>query len=384
MTHIQKTTILLLTILVVSGTAFAQRKINCHFKILNKNTQQTISNADIEIDKFSYTTNESGEVQIELLEGKYDVIVSKGKDFKKTNVPIDVNAKDLPSYKLFIAPMVETISIASTDYAQSAYNIFVADIHNNRIDSSYRINGVPNISGGSVKNLNLLTKGKVDFALMQSDVYLQIADTSKIKIAIPLYPSELHLIARKNSNIKTLKDLNNQTVIVSRVGSGSKFTADHIKKALNINWNDREYNFHKGFKTAFYLLNRQSVGAIFFVEGHPFDVLAALPENKNFNLIDIDSDILESMGYKKTTIETPNNYYYHFQNKSVKTHSVRSLLVCRKDTDTKKIKFVLNSILENLENLKSNGHPKWKDINPRDETYKINLHSDVKDLIYDN
>ena len=98
-------------------------------------------------------------------------------------------------------------------------------------------------SSGSIDNLQRIANSKENAALgvVQSDVIAFLLQSKKpesreiaksLRMVMPLYPEEIHVLAR--TNINSLADLTGKRVVVGPAGSGSMMTSVNLFSLLDI------------------------------------------------------------------------------------------------------------------------------------------------------
>ncbi len=230
-------------------------------------------------------------------------------------------------------------------------------------------------NGGSLKNIEKVLSDKhSQFAIVQYDALLYKRDilgkkdlSDKIKMIFPLYNEEIHIIARTDRGINSVRDLAGKKVNMDRKNSGSWVTATMIKKLHKLNW--MEFNYSP--KDALLKLTKGEIDAFIYVVGQPAPILSKLPKTANGIIKLIFPDV--SNFYPQTKIEKNS---YKWLKSNVKTNTTKALFVTYNYGENRKIPrfdYYLNNIKKmakvvnnKLTYLRNNKHPKWKEINPYD------------------
>jgi TRAP transporter TAXI family solute receptor len=220
---------------------------------------------------------------------------------------------------------------------------------------------------GSLENYKRLLKDpKIKFAIMQYDVLqyfkrLKNRNVNKIKMVIPFYDEEIHIIVRKDSYFTSLQDLEDKVVAIGKRGSGTWLTSKLIQNATSIKFFEREIGTKDGLKK---LMNNE-IDALIIIAGVPTKLLSALPTkaNKYFKLLNVYDPILNSI-YKQTNIPA---YKYKWQENSINTYSIKSILATfdykPNQPSYKRVQKLYACLKEKLPYLKQYKHPKWSEIN---------------------
>ncbi|MCF8298780.1 MAG: TAXI family TRAP transporter solute-binding subunit [Saprospiraceae bacterium] len=249
------------------------------------------------------------------------------------------------------------------------YNQFAQDIKNNT--------DVPMLiysTKGSIDNFNRLLSDSIQIAFMQHDVLLykslEFPDIKDyIKMFLPLYYEEIHLITKNNSKINSISDLKGKIVGIGSKNAGSNITANFIKLRTEIDWIDSEIPFDNSFQA----LLSDSIDAFFFVGAAPANALKSLSKELSniIKLIPIQDKRLDDI-YTKKTIESGT---YAWVDDDIKTYTVRSLLVVNtKNIDESMdadIKLLYNDLKENIKGIRKNklSHPKWEQVDFSDRKH---------------
>jgi len=243
---------------------------------------------------------------------------------------------------------------------------------------------------GSVQNFKELKTGEIAFIqydVLQQELYNDLANvennTDSIRILLSLGNEEIHLIARAESNINYIGDLNNQSLKIS-IGSddqGTSITASIIKKITGSNWTDVNLSFKESVKA---LLNKE-IDALFFVGAAPVDVLEIFsklaPHERNMiKLVPLSDKRLEST-YHKATIKSGT---YAWASYDVSTYIVKSLLICKVTGETAAQRLAYNKLLSALKTsiikLQKEGHRQWKNVDFNFTGIDWEVHTEAKKL----
>ena len=102
-------------------------------------------------------------------------------------------------------------------------------------------------TGGSVANINTINGGDLDFGVAQSDAQFNATKGLKafdgkpvtdLRSVLSLHPEPLTLVARKESNIKSLADLKGKRVAIGNPGSGTRSSVDEMMVAAGLKNSD--------------------------------------------------------------------------------------------------------------------------------------------------
>lgn len=221
-------------------------------------------------------------------------------------------------------------------------------------------------SMGSVDNCRQLITPDNDIfvSFLQYDVLLvnELQNPNlrdELRVLLPLFLNEeVHLITMKDSEINSLKDLRGKRVAVGARDQGTYVTAQTIKQRTHTAWRDVEMHSSEAYKA---LLNGQ-IDAFFYVGGAPVSSIYSFGNSAPIKLVNIESASLEDI-YTPVKIKKGT---YAWQDESVTTYAVTTLLVVNTKNMTNDIQHKLNMLLLDIEKamktFQKTGHPKWQDV----------------------
>ena len=225
-------------------------------------------------------------------------------------------------------------------------------------------------SGASVANSKLIGKGDTDFALLQNDIayyahYGKMMFDAPIKELLglmTLYPETIQIVARKDSNIKSVADLKGKRVSIGPLGSGTTENAKQILKAWGLGEGDLKAQQLKASQAADYMkdgrldayFNTTAVGA-----AHIIDTFVLVPSV----IVPVSGPNAEKLlkdyaFYATDTI--PVGAYKGFD-APVKTIAVMAMLAASSDLETEIVYLIVKAIYEDLDQIKK-AHAKFKGI----------------------
>jgi TRAP transporter TAXI family solute receptor len=250
----------------------------------------------------------------------------------------------------------------TSGYEGEIYNQFAIDIKNNT-DVPIAIY----TSQGSIENLSNLLNNGFQLGFLQYDVLLfnELENPeikNKIKVMLPLYVEEIHLVTRKDGNIKSLSDLKGKRVGTGSEMSGTNITATFIQYKTMIKWTPISLPFDKSISS----LVNDSIDAFFYVGAAPSNLLKSLSANVQqlIKLVPIENKNLKDF-YKKSTIKKKT---YPWLNEDIQTISVMSLIAVNTLNINDSTSIIIESLYEdlkgNLQGIQKNklSHIKWDDV----------------------
>ena len=235
--------------------------------------------------------------------------------------------------------------------------------------------GVPGLiavaqsTGGSVENIASVAAGTMEMGLSQADVaYWSYFGTGSFEGDKPkdslralanLFPENIHVIARTESGIKTLKDLEGKRVSLGGPGSGSRVDARLILSAYGLKFSEmRLSNLELEASTDALIANE--IDAFFLVSGAPVLAIQDLAERTDLTFVPLDGPTATKLTkifpfFVKGTI--PQGVYG--DNPSTETLDVGAVLITRDDMDDDLAYGITRAIWHpNTAPLLANGHPR--------------------------
>jgi TRAP transporter TAXI family solute receptor len=154
-------------------------------------------------------------------------------------------------------------------------------------------------SEGSIANVNAVNTGNVSSGIAQADVvalavagkgaFSKAGPARQLRVIANLYGEDVHLLAAKNANIKSVADLRGKRVSLSTEGSGTINTARAILAAYRLSERSIVPNYDTG-ERATDLLQSGSLDAVFYVGGTPVNLIQQLLDEGVAVLVPINGD----------------------------------------------------------------------------------------------
>jgi TRAP transporter TAXI family solute receptor len=220
-------------------------------------------------------------------------------------------------------------------------------------------------SEGSWANIVGLFNNDTEFAIFQLDAFLRAARNfyrntatnihDEIKVVMPLYHEEIHVIKAKGSPV----DFASRDKFVVGCGlenSGSCISADVIAEFYG-----KDFTYvHESYEQDLADLKAGKLDLVIITAGKPHRLLS---EQSGLDLVELPQTSKAAEVYLYTTI-APGDYPW--LDHPVATYGVRSVLATmiqeQEGLADDLVGTVHFTILINEERLKKNGHPKWKEV----------------------
>ena len=244
------------------------------------------------------------------------------------------------------------------------------------LDGKYGLRIVPMLGRGSQSNMDdMLYLKAVDMGLVQSDVLAQIMLTDpgnealqKISYIAKVYNEELHVLARRNSNIRSISDLQGKRVGTGGSGSGSALTAQLVLKFMDVDI--VEQNLRN--EDAIVALKSGKIDAMMFVAGKPTAIASRITKLDNLRLIPVPYTDLLAGTYQPSQL-TSQDYPALIEGKFIETISVGAILAVYDNYPKNSYRYAAiiafsKALLDSLDSFSFTArHKKWAEFNPRDE-----------------
>ena len=246
-------------------------------------------------------------------------------------------------------------------------------------DAGFELESLP--SAGSAENVRRLRfEPGVKLAIVQSDVYQAFIDQAvagnkeaanliqPLRVILPLYNEEIYFIAHAESPLNFIHEIKDARINAGPVGSGTALTALTLYQAM----------FHAAPpNTTTYLTNEEAllkltakqVDVVAIVGGQPMKLLADMkPEAKQLVKLlkfdpshSISADVLKT--YFPATVRKSS--YPNLLPEDIPAVAVKAFLVTYNYNMAQTVGYLrrfARALCQNMQNLKTNGHPKWKDV----------------------
>lgn len=219
----------------------------------------------------------------------------------------------------------------------------------------------------------LLGTGKVDLAIVQLDALRFVSDVLKqqknldlfdsIKVVLNLYPEEIHVLSNKN-DIQTFYQFEGKRLSVGTEGGGTAITAAVLLAAYDIKATVSFDTFDDAMKK----LEQGNLDAVMFVGGAPVPFIGKLDGKVHFVRLPANP-ALEQI-YVRTSL---GKSQYSWTPTDTETYAVPASIMGLDKRDgnyVAQMQSLVLAILNSADQLKANGHPKWK--NSIIQTYFLN------------
>lgn len=228
-------------------------------------------------------------------------------------------------------------------------------------------------ANGSVANVSGIQHGTLESGFVQSDVaYWAYTGTGtfagdppnrELRAIANLYPESLHIVVRKHSGIKKVRDLIGKRVSIDEPGSGTLIDAELVLNAYGISKSDLDLEYIKP-GVAIERMRSNRLDAFFIVAGYPARAVSELANDTEIELLPIDgpqADDLVARHQFFTSDSIPEETYKGVARTA--TVSVGAQWLVGSSVDSEIVYQITRSLWnENSRKLLDNGHAKGKQI----------------------
>ena len=236
---------------------------------------------------------------------------------------------------------------------------------------------------GSAANIKLLRyEPGVKFAIVQADVYQAFVDRAAgankeaariirpLRVILPLYNTEIHYIARADSDLTYLHDLKDAKINGGLVGSGAAFITHTLYRMMfNGPIPEAAASFMPNDQALIKLITDKSIDVAVVAAGQPAPIIANMkPEAQKFiKLLKFDPKHPSSKRpmsiYSPATVRAAS--YPNLIKEDFTTISVGAFLVTYDYSlqgTVEHLQRFARSLCQNFPALQANGHAKWKEV----------------------
>lgn len=217
------------------------------------------------------------------------------------------------------------------------------------------------VTHASIQNMRLVSQKKAELGFSTVDV-LETGNTTKpaktksyknLRALTGLYPNFLQIIALKKSGIRTIEDLAGKRVSLGTEGSGTKIMAERTLQAAGLQ-NVQMVRQYLSFSQSADALENGSIDAAFFSSGLPNPEILSLSKHIPITLVPVSEEIVDRLHqefgfYLKDLIPQGT---YHGQIESMKTLSVKNVLLTYKTLSEKEAYELIKTLYEHVDELK--------------------------------
>ncbi|MDI5987158.1 TAXI family TRAP transporter solute-binding subunit [Halomonas sp. M4R5S39] len=246
-------------------------------------------------------------------------------------------------------------------------------------------------TGGSVANINGIKSGELDMGVAQSDVQYQAYNGTgnfegeayeDLRAVFKIHGEPLTVLARADSGIESLGDLEGKRVNIGNPGSGQRNTMEVVMGAMG--WDKSSFSRAEELEAAEQAaaLSDNNIDAMVYVVGHPNGSIQEATTTVDSRLVPIDGEEIDALieeypYYSKAVI--PGGLY-EGNDEDVNTFGVSATLVSSASVDEDVVYAAVKTVFENFDRFKRL-HPAFENLNEEEmisEGLSAPLHDGAK------
>ncbi len=219
-------------------------------------------------------------------------------------------------------------------------------------------------TGGSVYNTRTIRSGELDFGIVQSDVQAaavvgkkQFADDgafSKLRTLLSVHPEPMHVMARADSGINSVKDFKGKRVNIGNPGSGQRVLAEMIMSYAGIGKGDLALASELKSSEQAAALCDGKVDAAIWAAGLPNGSTMEATSTCDIKILPmtggwVDKLLSENKAYARATI--PGGLYSGNAD-DIKSYGPKATFVTSADTSDDVVYTVVKAIFDNFDTFK--------------------------------
>ncbi|KIL49395.1 TAXI family TRAP transporter solute-binding subunit [Jeotgalibacillus soli] len=238
------------------------------------------------------------------------------------------------------------------------------------LEEELGITATAQVTGASVENMQLLSKGDVQIAFTQNDIAdyavngIEVFDEKLEGISgiSTLYPEIIQLVVAADSDIQSVEDLKGKKVSVGAPGSGNEANSVQILEAAGLTYDDIEEEL-KSYADSADSFKDGLIDAMFVTSGVPNASVSDIAVTKGVRVISIDDEVIAALKEKYPFFidEVVPAGSYDGQDEDAKTVAVLAALTVNSDLSEDDVYDITKAIYDNLDTLGSK-HEKAKEI----------------------
>ncbi|SDN79242.1 TAXI family TRAP transporter solute-binding subunit [Vreelandella arcis] len=231
-------------------------------------------------------------------------------------------------------------------------------------------------TGGSVANINGIKSGELDMGVVQSDVQYQAYNGEgtfdgegfdDLRAIFRIHGEPLTLLARQDSGIETLDDLEGKRVNIGNPGSGQRNTMEVVMDAKG--WDEDTFSMvsELGAAEQAAALSDNNIDAMVYVVGHPNGSIQEATTTVDSRLIPMNDEdiqgIVDEYPYYSSSV-IPGGLYKNNPD-DVETFGVAATFVTSADLDDDVVYETVKAVFDDFDRFKQL-HPAFENLDAQD------------------
>lgn len=234
----------------------------------------------------------------------------------------------------------------------------LAELINTHVEGA---SGSAEVTGASVENVALISRGDSDIAFALADTVFQAfhgegafegRQVSELRALASVYPNAVQIVALADSGISSIEDLRGKRVSVGAPGSGTEVSAQTLLAANGITYDDfdaQRLNFNETADA----LRDGDIDAGFWSVGPPTSSIMNLAATRSITLIGLTEDQIAAAIEADPTFAryTLREGLYDGMAEGVPTISTPNVLIVHEDMDEELAYNIVSAMFEHVEDL---------------------------------
>ena len=235
-----------------------------------------------------------------------------------------------------------------------------AEVINNHVDG---YNAVAEVTGASVENVGLISRGDSDIALALADTVFQaysgtgrfgpdadLPQLDNLRALGSAYPNAIHIVTIEGSGIESISDLKGKRVSMGAPGSGTEVSAAAILEANGITYDDFDQQLLNFNETADALRDGQ-IDAGFWSVGPPTSSILGLAETRDINIVALSEEEIANALTANPVFAayTLPGGTYTGQDEDVLTIGTPNVIIVSSEMDADLAYTLISAIYENID-----------------------------------
>ncbi|KPQ21324.1 MULTISPECIES: TAXI family TRAP transporter solute-binding subunit [unclassified Halomonas] len=246
-------------------------------------------------------------------------------------------------------------------------------------------------TGGSVANINGIKSGELDMGVAQSDVQYQAYNGEgnfedeafeDLRAVFRIHGEPLTLLAREDSGIETLDDLEGKRVNIGNPGSGQRNTMEVVMDAKG--WDEDSFSMVSELDASEQAaaLADNNIDAMVYVVGHPNGSIQEATTTVDSRLIPLDDEDVQGIvdEYPYYTNSTIPGGLYKNNPDDVETFGVSATFVSSAEVDEDVVYETVKAVFDDFDRFKRL-HPAFENLDQEEmvsEGLSAPLHDGAK------
>jgi uncharacterized protein len=214
----------------------------------------------------------------------------------------------------------------------------------------------------TVENLNLLQQGKGQLALAQGDILTDAwkgnpeagfpSSRTKIRLIGAAFPNYIHIIARRDANIASVKDLRGKRVSVGAARSGNELNARALFDAADMSYADLLQVEYLAYGESVELMAKQQLDAAIISAGLGVAAVNQAVSQMPIVFVPIQRDLIDKTRNMFFAAAIPANSY-QTQTSEVPTAALNNFFVTTSDASEETVYRITKAIFSNVKELQA-------------------------------